>query len=274
MTEAGTLAVGQPWDDTREIRKMNVDDVVIDPNVQRTTKDSRLDQMGGWDPDKAEVVTVAERADGTFAVIEGQNRVLKLRRDHPGSKINMVIRPSPATGYAAEEASVARGIAAGRVAHSPFAKMELDLKAGDQYWIAAVEVLAEQNLVLSDTGASGPRRIVAVGTVRNLIHSFDGVSDIPVQEGANLLSRTVSVILTAFGEQPKMWDRVMLQAVAGLLDRGADARRLTVKLAGQSAADWLSDVNRRRHKSGAVVYLAGLIIQEYNRALRNGKLEW
>lgn len=268
-----------PLDDPREIRKMNVDDLHIDSNVQRTTRDRRLDEMGDWNWDKAEVPTVASRADGTYAVIEGQNRVLKLRRDHPGTKISVVIRPSPVTGYAAVEAAVARGIAGGRVQHSAFAKMDLELKAGNPYWQAAVDTLAGHDLILADTGTGGPKAVICVTTIGNLMHSFDGKTESEaeaISQASELLSRTAVVMLTAFDEQPQtgIWDRVLIQAVAGLLNRGADTKRLTRVLSRQSPNAWMTEVKRRRYRTSPVRFLAEVILQDYNHSMRGGKLEW
>lgn len=270
-------------DDPRQMVYINVDKVVVDPNVQRRTKDERLTKMGNWNWDLAETPTVALRTDGLYAAIEGQNRILKRQKEAPGTSMWMVLRPSPATDWTADEAKVALGIAKGRKLHSSYDAMHVELAAGDPYWQAAVATLAEHEVEFTPNGQynnSGVRGIAAITAVGGVMHSYDKTADTTdeaVTDGAALLGRVLLVIINAFDEQKAMWDGTLIRAVSGVIHRNpaVDLNRLTAKLAKVAATDWVAECRRRRGRTSPVEYLATLIMQDYNHALNAAKrLSW
>jgi hypothetical protein len=268
------------FEDPREVRKVRVSELIVDQNVQRSVLQPRLDKMGEWNWDLAETLTVTERADGKYVVTEGQGRVLKLLQDHPTAVMWAVVRTAHGEDYAADEAAVARAISGGRTPHSTFDRMDLERTAGDLYWQEATRRLLEFGIEMTGTRhAKSPRAISAVSAIGTIMHAFDAEPDITegqaIQAGGDLLSDTAAVILEAFGEQPGMWERLMLMVTSGAMIRHSklDKARLAATLKRLSPADWRAESKRHRPGTSALDHLGMLILADYSHGKSN-KLAW
>lgn len=291
VTSADPVVIKPPvrneGDDPRSIVYINVDQIVVDPNVQRRIDRGRLAGMGAWQWALAEGLTLALRADGLYVAVEGQHRVLKRQKENPGTSIWGIVSPSPAEEYTSKEAKDALGIARGRKRHSMYDFMHGELAAGDPYWHAAAGVMLDRAVEFASNAQYTERGVVrgiaAVGAVGTIMHLGDKLADLSgenkVAYGARLLDSVLSILTTAYEEGEKgMWDRTLMLSVANILHRNAgvaDHKRLTVILAKVKPADWIAECRRRRGRIAPVEYLAGLIMQDYNHSLQaTRRLHW
>ena len=193
-------------DDPRAQVYVYEDDLLIDQNVQRPVRPEwQVGKAHDWN--RAEVVTCTLREDGVLVVTEGQNRLLLLREQFPGSRLWVVLQTD------ANEAGVALDIARARQAHNPYDQWQLRLHRGDEREVLAELVLRDLDLELSRGRSTLPGRISAVGSVRQIMSWGDPVS---AQE---MLRRTLSVLKMAFGQQDDMWESYLIRAAGGLIRR-------------------------------------------------------
>lgn len=275
-----------PDDDPRQIIYVSVDDVLIDPNVQRSVLQPRIDRMGEWDYDLAEGPTVSRRKNGQYIAIEGQGRVLHQQQQHPGSKMWMFVIEPDSENYAADEARIARRISGTRTQHTVFDRMSLERTAGDPYWQEATRALLYFGLEMTGSSGKGPNAVTAVGAIGTIMHSFDGVaemsSDESVQAGSELLQDVISILREAYQYKPDkekkgMYDRIMLLVVAGALRRHPrlDKFRLSGVLARLTPGQWKDEASRHRPGTSALDHLGKQVVDDYNSGKRDAnKIAW
>lgn len=242
-------------DDPRQMVYVYEDEIFVDSNMQRSTEPGRLESLGEHDWDKAETVTVRERAGGQLVAVEGQNRVLLLRKDFPGSRLWAVMIENP------DEAGVALGIARSRRGHSPYEVWQLRLHRGEERETLAEVVLKDLGLELSKARTRTPGRIAAVGSLRQIMQYGTP------QEAADLLRRTLSVIGMSFGEQDQMWEAPLLRAVAVVLRSNPeiDMAHLTRVLRAMSPEGWLRETASARKGRPASACIGEAIVRDYNK---------
>lgn len=253
-------------DDPRDVIFVCVDDLEIDPLVQRALQLTSPVWKSKWDWDRAEVVTVADR-DGKLFVVEGQNRVEKRKAEAPGSKMLAVL----IGGGRNNEAAAALGINKGRRKHKAMDNWKLAAESGSEYELLAEEVLAEAGLSL--TGSTRPGRTVinAVGTVALIIRS-NGKTP---QQGAALLELIIKVITAAYGPgEEGRFDPAVIRGVADIIETNMGRvrlDRLILTLQKEQAAKWIrlaKDAAALRNERNTWQYLSREVIARYNKGLQ------
>ena len=270
-------------DDPRKLVWICVDQILIDPNVQRGVNPLRLDaEFDPWRWRIAEGITLSRRGTSYYAV-EGQHRVLSRQKDAPGTFIWAFLLEDLTS---AQEAETAHDIAKGRKPHNAYQYFSTELAMNDPYWLAASERLNEMQVALSayKRNAAGNRSIAAINAVKQMMHAYDkdGLSpEQAVRKGADLLSLTVGTLLEAFDEKDirekrGMWERNLLLAVSGMFLRhpNLNAGRLVRVLERLSAGEWLEVAKRHRPGTSPVDHLGRQLTDDYNHALRGNRIEW
>lgn len=255
-------------DDPRTMAYVSVDLLVVDQNVQRPVTVERIRDMGDWDWTIAETPTVTERDDGTMVVTEGQHRVTKRQQEQPGTRMWVAI-----LGDITDERDLALRISRGRRKHTPYDEWLLHVGQGLPHEVAAEQVLAELGLSVSSGGAhSSPTAIGSITTISQIIHAYADAD-----AGAAVLRAVLNVLMQAFPDEKRRWDRLLLLTVAriirtnpGILETG----RLIDRLGRQTALRWVQLAAARRPGQPAIDVIGQAVVDEYNRSLRTRRIEW
>ena len=263
-------------DDPRVMLYVNVDDLEIDPVVQRALQRKSPVWKHEWDWDKAEIPTVAVREDGTLVVVEGQNRTMKRREEAPGSRMWVVV--SLTAGREAE-AAAALGISKGRKAHGPLDRWRLAVESGSRHEVLAEEVLKEYGIRLVDgTSRTGINAVTALSII---IRSRGRTPE----QGAALLDQVLKVITMTWGpEYDKRFEGSIIRGIASVFaanpDRKVDLNRLSLRMSWKTPDKWMAvakDAASVHNEPNAWAYVAREVTREYNKGMRkNGPnyLRW
>lgn len=263
-------------DDPRVMLYVNVDDLEIDPVVQRALQRKSPVWKQEWDWDKAEIPTVAVREDGTLVVVEGQNRTMKRREEAPGSRMWVVV--SLTAGREAE-AAAALGISKGRKAHGPLDRWRLAVESGSRHEVLAEEVLKEHGIILTD--GNSRTGISAVTSLSLIIHARSKTPE----QGAALLDQVLKVITMTWRPDDDRWlDGSMIRGLASIFEvnseKRIDLRRLSQRMSLRTPSQWIAlgkDAASARNEPNAWIFVAREIAREYNKGMKsNGpnKLTW
>lgn len=253
-------------DDPRSMIYVPVRELAIDPVVQRALQRRSPVWKQPWDWNKAEVPTVALR-DGQLVVVEGQNRVMKLRETKPDAKIWVVL--ALASGRE-EEAAAALGISTGRRVHAALDKWRLAAEAGRRHEVLADEVLKEHGVTLVDgTSRTGINAVTALSMV---IHSRDKTPE----QGAALLDQVLKVITMTWGpSDDKRFEGSMLRGIASIFEtnheRRIDLRRLSQRMDRRTPDGWIAlgkDAAAVHNEPNAWIFVAREITREYNKGMK------
>jgi len=252
--------------DPRTMLYVPVGDLEIDPVVQRALQRRSPVWKQPWDWNKAEIPTVALR-DDQLVVVEGQNRVMKLREDDPESWIWVVLALS--AGREAE-AATALGISKGRKPHGPLDRWRLAAEAGERHEVLAEEVLKEYGITLVDgTSRTG---INAVTSLSVVIHSRNKTPE----QGATLLDQLLNVITVTSGpDADKRLEGSMIRGIASIFetnpDRKIDLRRLSQRMALRTPDKWIAlgkDAASVHNEPNAWVFIARELTRAYNKGMK------
>lgn len=256
-------------DDPRVMLYVCVDDLQIDPVVQRALQRRSPVWKHEWDWNRAEVPTVAVREDGTLVVVEGQNRVMKRREEAPGSRLWVVVA---LTAGREHEAAAALGISTGRRLHAALDKWRLAAEAGSRHEVLAEEVLKEHGIILGER----PSRtgISAVTSLSLIIRSRDKTPE----QGAALLDQVLKVITMTYGaDDDKRFDGSMIRGIASIFetnhDRRIDLRRLSQRMGERTPDGWIAigkDAASVHNEPNAWIFIAREVTRAYNKNMRKG----
>lgn len=255
-------------DDPRSMIYVPVKELAIDPVVQRALQRRSPVWKQPWDWNKAEIPTVALRGD-RLVVVEGQNRVMKLREEAPDAKIWVVL--ALASGRE-EEAAAALGISTGRRVHAALDRWRLAAEAGNRHEVLAEEVLKEHGVILVDgTSRTG---INAVTSLSVVIHSRGKTPE----QGAALLDQVLKVITMTWGpDDDKRFEGSMIRGIASVFEanheRRIDLRRLSARMSERTPDKWIAiakDAASVHNEPNAWIFLAREVTRAYNKGMRKG----
>lgn len=253
-------------DDPRDMIYVCVKDLEIDPVVQRALQRRSPVWKREWDWDQAEVATVALR-DGRLIVVEGQNRISKLREERPDARMWVVLALSSGRE---KEAAAALGISNGRRAHAALDKWRLAAEAGERHEVLAEEVLKEYGITLVDgTSRTG---INAVTSLSLVIHSRGKAPE----QGAALLDQVLKVITMTYGpDDDKRFEGSMIRGIASVFEanseRRIDLRRLSQRMAERTPDKWIAiakDAASVHNEPNAWIFLAREVTRAYNKGMK------
>lgn len=261
-----------PARDPRPCVRIPAHKLILDQRIQREIDNERVARMvNEFDWDKFEPLTVHDNGDGTYAVVEGQNRTAAMHELAPLCEVWCVVIDAPTS---AGQAEVALAISDGRRVHSAYEKWRLCATAGHPHEVAANAAMWDRGLRLGK--APSAMTIGAVATVRTIVRGGGK----PPEYGAELLGWTLDVAMRAYphGDHESAvtrWSREVLMSISGILTAfpEVDEDRLVASLRSKPAVQWIS---MGRGNMGddrpAYVVMREKLIDEYNRKLRKGRL--
>lgn len=273
LEEQGYTVVYPPTsgenDDPRIVAWLPVADIIVDRTTQRTTTDSRLDAMlaktgGKFRWEIFEVITSTVRDNGDIVATEGQHRDLLARREKPGAYTWVIISED------ANEAGVARGIAEGRLAHSPLARWNLRLIEGGLLERLAEETMIRHHLHLGNPGYDS---IAAIGAVEAIMRTYGGrnASEEELREGADLLDSVLSLLTSVYeANTPANESRLdgnLLRVMGRLIGRNPQIRldRLAGVVQAIPPASWVAKGKEKIGKQSNAEAMAVAMVAVYNR---------
>ena len=226
---AESLPLAKPLQDPRVAMYLKVSQLCIDADTQRPLDHRRIEAMAAdWDWRRAEALTVSANGDGTFDVIEGQNRTEALRLIDPECLVLCVV---VATGGDPDKAATALGIGKGRRPLTALHQYQLRLVSGDRTARAIQDLVTSKGLRVQQH--DGPRATRAVNAMFAIVEGGRGRTTI--DDGIGLLDRVFDVVLAAWPTDPHAGrdDRFpadILKAIAEVLVTGYEDKAIVKHL--------------------------------------------
>lgn len=261
---------------SREFILLRPDEVLVDPEVQRHFDKPHAKKLASrYRQDLTGLCAVSLRKDGRYYVLNGQHRcaaaIMAGMGDQP-IHFEVYRGLSPA-----EEARLFLDLNDNNKPVGALDKFEKAVKAGDPVHVDIVRILDNFGLRVAASSVDGG--VSAVKTLLDIYHSHVGTkpnSDSPIPAGpmAQLLSRTLHVLTSAWGKDRNAFDGLLMKGVAAMLHKhGAtiDGHRLARTLSKWSDPSRaiglirsLQNAAKKTAATAAVEYLEGL----YNRGRR------
>lgn len=260
-----------PQDD-RKYEQVAVGDLHIAQHLQRGVSQDRIDDISReFDWKMFETPTVSRRKNGSLVVIEGQNRVLALQKLDPSIQVTVAVLEGLTSD---QESHLSLCIYQKRKPHSQYEQFWQLVRspAGQGEFEKALEQSLSQ-IGLHVGVARGFNTVNCVGTIRRIAKSTKR----PVR-GAELVQATLGIIQEAFPDDPgkngTRFEAVLVEAIAKLLvkNRYVKRARLIQKLSGRSLHGWLVQTGRPGIPREEAIRM--VLVDDYNKGLRNGRISW
>lgn len=179
------------WTNELELRELAIADLTVDERYQRGEAKSHVKRIvRDFRPVLVGAILVAEREDGSLAVVDGQQRVAALRKMDIETVLALVHRSESMEG----EAKYFVDFNTGRKNMRPFEIFYSDLASGDEEAHKTKEIAEEYGFYISDTGrgqsSNGLVPIRAVTALRTVCRGrVRGL-----RSGESALHRTMEVL--------------------------------------------------------------------------------
>lgn len=241
--------------------------LTYDPRINREISQPRVDQMSSrFEPEALGVITVSERVDGSFVVIDGQHRVATLRQLHPemnGHRIEARVFRGLSL---AEEARLFVELNNTRLPH-PLQRYLKGVTANDPRLCAIDSVVKAAGLRVDQSPGEGHIRCVAA-----LAKAYDNY-------GEKHLAKVLSIVTNAWGRTDQAVTGSLVEGISLFLGRytdRVDVDRLTTKLAahGGGASGLLGHARGSKsiHGSSMANNVAAVVTTIYNKGRRANAL--
>jgi hypothetical protein len=197
-------------------------DARVDAEVQRRFDQTHANRIAkSYDPALFGLGHVSLRADGTYVVLDGQHRVSAAKSSGHG-EVKVLFRVYRGLS-AATEADKFLELNANKKSVNALDGFNLALKAGHPVNVEIARILKSFGLRVAGYRTDG-----GVSAVVALIHIYNGRVNVkPSSDSstldaaglpeAQLLSRTLSVLVKAYGTDRDAFDGILLKGIAGLL---------------------------------------------------------
>lgn len=184
-------------------------DLEIPMEYQRPRNEKLIRRIAEhFDPDAFQALAVNERPDGTYWVMDGQQRLRGIERmGWTDQNLPCIVSRRETTQ---QEAQVFTTINVGRVPLRPVEAFKGRLHAEDPTALAIKAILDECGVDLMTSGAYSDRGTTAVGALETVYHS---------EGGPDLLRTTLSLLKETFGGQKGAYTGKLLLGTAMFLAR-------------------------------------------------------
>lgn len=255
------------------VAAIKLDELAVDINCQQPYSPTKVAAMQrrGFDWALVSTITVSARSDGTKVVIDGQTR--------RGCAMNVGVTHLPGIVWydllPQDESWLFRHL---NEKSNPAAihKFRNDVNAGEPWANGIINVLYKFGWDLSENGATGDGRFVAVttaGRIYNRAKEFRAKH----MSGPDLFDQTIRVATMAWGHKRETVDNQIISGLAAFLakyeDR-VDYELLIRKLGAYTPIQVRAEGRRAKEYGGLTPALgqASYFHTLYNKGLRNGKL--
>jgi len=246
----------------------------IDPQVQRALKEKWVDKLArDFDPDLLDIITVSDRGNGTYAVIDGQHRVAAIRRLFNDD--SQMVECKVHKGLAIHEEAARFVGKAETLGMSPSVKFMQKVKARDREAVAIDAVVRECGYKVANYSGDG-----VLSCVSSLRSVFRGFSNDDKAENPALLKQTLIVIRSTWGNASQGLHSMIVVGIGRLIASRSKAicyPDLIARMA--SFPGGASGILGRARGLQALVggsvpaAVADVIIDVYNKGKRQNKIE-
>lgn len=173
----------------------------VDPSYQRKIKPKHVDRIvNNFKEDLFVPLTIAPRANGKYAVTDGQHRFMALKR--------LGFTKAPCTivtgGAVSKEAEIFVNQSEGTKRLVPEDKFRAMVQKGDKTAVAVNSMLYELSFKLSQTKSESPRTIQSVNSLLSIYNRF----------GGTILKATLQVMADAWGTKHVFLNAAVINGIA------------------------------------------------------------
>ncbi|WDZ77927.1 ParB N-terminal domain-containing protein [Ensifer adhaerens] len=263
MSDAISAELGQ----RPSLQWVPVDLIRVDHNYQRELRPTRVAQiLREFNWAHFQPIMLAEQADGTFTVFDGQHRVAAARA-HP--EVKEVPAAVVKLEQSCDEAGAFLGVNVNRTAVSTVEKYHAGIEAGDADMMAVCAVLEEAGCAVVDAIGLKPaaNKTAAVTAVSRAIKNY----------GDKAVSEACKTLVDAWPQDTGALNGVMIQGLARLFKnnkRFISRERMTAKLRVKDRKILTSDAETIRKIGGgdATTNVAKALVEIYNKGLQRDQI--
>lgn len=246
----------------------------IDPQVQRALKEKWVDRLvRDFDPDLLDIISVSDRGNGTYAVIDGQHRVAAVRRLFGDD--NQMIECKVSKGLQIHEEAARFVGKAETLGMAPTVKFIQKVKARDREAVAIDGIVRECGYKVAQYSGDG-----VLSCVSSLRTVFRGFANDDKAENPALLRQTLTVIRATWGNASSGLHSMIVVGIGRLIAGRSKAISYPDLIARMAAFPGGAGgiLGRARGLQSLVggsvpAAVADVIIDIYNKGKRQNKLE-
>lgn len=267
------MSAPKPTKQASKFGMVLVSELNVDPSAQRKLSRQWVNEhVDTFDVDQLGYIVVNQRDDDKLYVVDGQHRVELMRAVGWGDQ---KIHAELFFGLSLPEEAELFNARNDRRAVRRFDSFRISVTAGDARACDITRIVHQQGLMVTDSQQDG-----GITAVDKLEKIYDGAGIASQREGAAALSRTLSVIKSAWGESPAGFNGALLHGIGmvqirynGAIDQKALANKLAPVKGG--APGLLGNARALREMSGRPVNhcVASIVVDLYNKGRRAGKLD-
>ncbi|KQS74055.1 hypothetical protein ASG25_21525 [Rhizobium sp. Leaf384] len=247
---------------------VQVDKIRVDHNYQREIKPNRVSQiLRDFTWAHFQPVMLAEQADGTYTVFDGQHRVAAARA-HP--RIDRVPASVVRVEGSKNEADAFLGVNINRTAVTTVEKFWAGIEAGNADMIRIKTALEKAGCeVIQATGVRpAANRTAAVSAVQRAIRTY----------GDAAVVSACKTLVAAWPKDAGALHAIMIQALARLYRNNRkhiDEARMVSKLTAKDRKILTADAETLRKIGGgdATASVAKVLVEIYNKSLQMGQIQ-
>lgn len=213
---------------TKTIKKLPITALRVDPKVQRIegVDMKRVSRINGdFNPDALGVITVSDRGDGTYVVLDGMHRTEFARAAN-------YQKPLDATVFSGltvtQEAELFLLLNDARMP-SALSKFHARVVMGEEVATAIHDIAARHGWTISP--AAEPGHLAAIDALERVYRNAGGV--LPDGAHADLTERVLEILTAAWDHDGKSTQAALLLAVAQLIGRfgaSVDTKKLVTEM--------------------------------------------
>lgn len=246
----------------------------VDPQVQRALKEKWVDRLvRDFDPDLIDIISVSDRGNGTYAVIDGQHRVAAIRRLFCDD--NQMVECKIYKGLEIHQEAAKFVGKAETLGMSPAVKFLQKVKARDRQAVAIDSVVRECGYKV--TNYSGDGVLACVSAMRDIFQGFSGDDSV---ENPALLKQTLIVIRSTWGNSAAGLHSMIVSGIARLIASRAKVllypdliARMAAFPGGASGILGRARGLRALVGGSAPAAVADVLIDIYNKGKKQNKIE-
>lgn len=255
------------------------DSLSVDPRLQREFKPRWVEERkDAFDPNAFSVLTVSERANGTYVILDGQHRMALLRTQSFFDNQQLVPCAVKRGLSFPEEARLFLELN-DRVRVGAFDAFRQRLNSKEPDAIAINEIVKSLGFKLSRSTTEGEGEISAVISLDRV---YCGFRPKHPNRFPDALASAISIIAGAFGRGSKNFQGDLITGIGAFVLRygnEVDHQSLINKMAKEYGKDGAYQLigqgraSKQIHQSNITQNIANVLVNLYNRSRRVGQIE-
>lgn len=256
-----------------KFQMVNISDLNVDPEAQRKLSLAWVKaRIPSFDVDQLGYIVVNRRQSGKLYIVDGQHRVELMRAVGWGDQ---KIHAEVFDGLTQAQEAKLFNARNDRKAVRLFDRFRVAVTAGDPTAVAINTIVQQHGLLISDQLHDGT--VCAVDALQKI---FRGGGITSAKEGPRALSNALAILIQAWGKQASAVNGKVIEGIGmvelrynGKIDQKDLAKKLAPFPGG--APGLLGKGRSSQELNGRPLHhcIASLIVDQYNKGRRTGKLE-